>query len=238
MPKITLPTIESGYGSTEALNQAFADIAEAFDNTVSRDGSSPNQLTADLDLNGHTLLNTATSDDPASLVTLATMQDYVDSVASGVVLQKQEIQTSGSSQTVFTLTTMQYTPGAYNLAVYVNGTRKFSPADYTETSATVVTFTAGQSAGAKVQFVTNEFLGNITLPTHTHPWNQITNVPVYTTRWPDWTEVTGKPTTFAPSTHTHAAADIVSGRVADAQRGVWVQSSQPTANTVGELWFW
>lgn len=239
MPKITLPTIESGYASTEALNQAFSDIAEAFDNTLSRDGTSPNLMQADLDLNGFSIINTGTGGDDDSLITRGEMEEFVNAAAGGIVVQKQELQTSGSGQTVFTLTTFEYEPGANNLAVYVEGVRKFSPTHYTETSATTITFLAGQTLNDKVQFVSNEFLGNITLPTHTHPWSQITGAPVYTTRWPDWTEVTGKPSTFTPATHTHSTADITTGTgLADARRGVWVQSSQPTAGRVGEIWLW
>lgn len=239
MPKITLPTIESGYQSTEALNQAFADIATAIDNTVSRDGSSPNQMEADLDLNGFRIINTGVTEDDASLITRGEMEDYVDERADGLIVQRQESQTATASQTVFTLTTMSYQPGAYNLAVYVDGVRKFAPLDYSETSTTVVTFAVGIGAGAIVQFVANEFVGNITLPSHTHPWGQITGIPVYATRWPAWTEVTSKPSTFPPDAHTHSTADINSGTgLADARRGVWVQATQPVAGRVGELWFW
>jgi hypothetical protein len=39
---------------------------------------------------------------------------------------------------------------------------------------------------------------------HAHPWSDITSgIPDYATRWPTWTEVTDKPTTFTPSSHTH-----------------------------------
>lgn len=239
MPKITLPTIESGYLSTEALNQAFTDIAEAFDNTLSRDGAAPNQMQADIDLNGFRIINPGAGDGDAALVTRGEMEDFVNAAAGGIVVQKQELQTATASQTVFTLTTFAYEPGTNNLAVYVDGVRKFSPTDYTETSATTITFLAGQALNAKVQFVSNEFLGNISLPTHTHPWSQVTGAPVYTTRWPDWTEVTGKPDTFTPSMHTHSTADITTGTgLADARRGVWVQAAQPTAGRVGEIWLW
>jgi len=34
------------------------------------------------------------------------------------------------------------------------------------------------------------------------------NVPATATRWPSWSEVTGKPTTFSPSSHTHDVSDI------------------------------
>lgn len=42
-------------------------------------------------------------------------------------------------------------------------------------------------------------------------WDLVANKPETATRWPSWTEVTSKPTTFTPSAHTHSAADITSG---------------------------
>jgi len=57
MSKLTLNPIGSQYGSIDALNDNFAAIEAAFDNTVSRDGASPNHLLADLDVNGKSLLN-------------------------------------------------------------------------------------------------------------------------------------------------------------------------------------
>jgi microcystin-dependent protein len=40
------------------------------------------------------------------------------------------------------------------------------------------------------------------------PWSGVTGEPSYTTRWPTWSEVTGKPGTFTPSSHTHAWSDV------------------------------
>lgn len=238
MSKVTLPRFNSGFATNTKLNEAMALIETALDNTLSRDGTVPNQLTSDLDLNGQVLLNSGDSDDPNRVLSFTDMVDYVAGVAEGMVVQQQEIQTASASQTLFTLADVSYTPGANNLAVYVNGVRKFSPTDYTESSATEVTFLAGQTLGAQVQFVTNEFLGTITIQAHTHPWSQITNTPIYTTRWADWTEVTGKPVEFPPESHEHDAADITSGRLLDAQRGVWVQASQPSSPTLNDVWFW
>lgn len=238
MAKLTLQDVAAGFGSIDVLNANFSAIEAAFENTLSRDGSAPNQLGTDLDLNGHTIVNSGTSDSPSRVVSYQEMTSYVAGASAGIVVQSQEVQTSGASQTVFNLTSMEYVPGSHNLAVYVNGVRKFAPLDYAETDSDTITFTAGQTLGAKVQFVTNEFLGTVDLPTHTHPWSQVTNVPVYTTRWPDWTEVTGKPVTFTPSTHNQDASTITTGRLADARRGVYVQASQPSSPQVGDLWFW
>jgi hypothetical protein len=57
MAKITLSTIGSRYGSIDALNANFDAIEEAFQNTVSRDGTGPNFLTADLDANSSRIIN-------------------------------------------------------------------------------------------------------------------------------------------------------------------------------------
>lgn len=57
-PNVT--TIQSGYYSTGQLNNNFTNIANQFDNTLSLDGSTPNAMQADLDLNGNDLLNVNT----------------------------------------------------------------------------------------------------------------------------------------------------------------------------------
>jgi hypothetical protein len=53
----TITDISSGFTSSATLDGNFDNIAAQFDNTVSRDGSTPNQMEADLDLNSNDLLN-------------------------------------------------------------------------------------------------------------------------------------------------------------------------------------
>jgi len=55
--KPTITTISSGYASTTALNANFEALKEAFENTLSRDGSTPNSMNADLDMNSNDILN-------------------------------------------------------------------------------------------------------------------------------------------------------------------------------------
>ena len=63
-PDIT--TIASGYYSRQALNNNFENLQDGFDNTLSLDGSTPNAMGADLDLNANDLLNARTlnADEP------------------------------------------------------------------------------------------------------------------------------------------------------------------------------
>lgn len=53
----TIAVLTSSYLSQAPINSNFSAIAEAFDNTLSRDGSTPNQMQADIDLNNNDLLN-------------------------------------------------------------------------------------------------------------------------------------------------------------------------------------
>lgn len=57
MAKLTLTTISGGYASVSQLNNNFDLIETALENTLSRDGTTPNQMEADLDLNSNDILN-------------------------------------------------------------------------------------------------------------------------------------------------------------------------------------
>lgn len=58
--KPTVTTIAAGYYSRTALNTNFEALRDAFDNTISIDGSAPNAMAADLDLGSNDLLNVGT----------------------------------------------------------------------------------------------------------------------------------------------------------------------------------
>ena len=59
MSKVTLVNISNVGGNPAAaalaINENFARIAAAFENCLFLDGTGPNQMEADLDLNGNTL---------------------------------------------------------------------------------------------------------------------------------------------------------------------------------------
>jgi hypothetical protein len=57
MPKVTLQDITSGYNSTTKINANNDTIETAFDNTLSRDGSAPNAMQTNLDLNSNRVIN-------------------------------------------------------------------------------------------------------------------------------------------------------------------------------------
>lgn len=57
MAKITLNDISAGYGSTTVINANNAAIEAAMENTLSRDGTGPNTMLANLDMNSNRITN-------------------------------------------------------------------------------------------------------------------------------------------------------------------------------------
>lgn len=74
-------TLASGFRSSNKLNDNFDGIKEAFDNTISRDGSGPNEMLADFDLNGYRILNTPAPVDPTDVVRLQDIAEVSGDVA-------------------------------------------------------------------------------------------------------------------------------------------------------------
>src|SRR5688500_17573976 len=57
MSKLDLNDVTSGFASAAAVNANNAAIEVAFENTLSRDGTGPNHMNANLDMNGYNIIN-------------------------------------------------------------------------------------------------------------------------------------------------------------------------------------
>lgn len=55
--KATLVDISTGWADVSTINGNFTALNNALDNTLSLDGSTPNAMTADLDMNGQAINN-------------------------------------------------------------------------------------------------------------------------------------------------------------------------------------
>lgn len=79
MPKLVLDDIANLYGNTvaaeTAINANFAKIEAAVENTVSRNGSGPNNMSANLDMNSFRVTNLADGVNPSDAVTLRQLQN-------------------------------------------------------------------------------------------------------------------------------------------------------------------
>jgi len=78
--KLVLNTIGSRYGSIDALNANFEAIQDAFDNTLSRDGTTPNFLEAAFDVNSQRIINLRAPVDNTDAVS----KGYVDNITSTI----------------------------------------------------------------------------------------------------------------------------------------------------------
>lgn len=84
MAKITLNDVASTVASTSTattINNNWDAIATAIENTLSRDGTSPNTMSADLDMNENHILNHPEPTDETHLTT----KNYVDSLFEAIV---------------------------------------------------------------------------------------------------------------------------------------------------------
>lgn len=78
----TLIDITAGHGSNTQHNANNDAIETAFTNTLSRDGSAPNQMEADFDLNSNDLLNGGTLNADDIVIGGVSIQDLVDAAAA------------------------------------------------------------------------------------------------------------------------------------------------------------
>jgi len=67
---------------------------------------------------------------------------------------QEEVQTATAGQTVFNLSTINYTPNTNSLSVYIDGVNQYVGDSYLETDSNTVTFTSGLHVGAEVKFTT------------------------------------------------------------------------------------
>jgi hypothetical protein len=78
MAKLTLNDISNLYGNTTAaetaINTNSARIETALENTLSRDGTAPNQMNASLDMNSNRIINVAPGINPSDAVTVEQLQ--------------------------------------------------------------------------------------------------------------------------------------------------------------------
>lgn len=97
MAKLTLTNIANLQNESTAVTALASNNAAtiaAVENTVSRDGTTPNHMNADFDMNGNRIINlpdATTSQEPA---TFSQLQAYVDAVEGGAVIDAEYLTLS------------------------------------------------------------------------------------------------------------------------------------------------
>lgn len=82
--KPTVTTITSGFASVTTLNANYEALRDAFDNTISRDGSTPNTMTADFDMNSNDILNVKSITDATGSDIVAGAKANADAAAAAL----------------------------------------------------------------------------------------------------------------------------------------------------------
>jgi len=95
----TVSSITTGHASITALNANFTALKEGFDNTLSRDGSSPNTMSADLDLNGNDITNVATITNASGVDVVAAAAASATAAAASQTAAASSATAASSSQT-------------------------------------------------------------------------------------------------------------------------------------------
>lgn len=133
MAKLTLNTIGSRYGSIDALNDNFNAIETAIENTFSLDGTSPNALEADLDMNSNDILN-AGEVSTDTLRINGVLVEPTTGVNTGAIFQTYQY-TATAGQTIFSVAPA--IPQLASISVFVNGL-SLSPSELSVNSTNVV----------------------------------------------------------------------------------------------------
>lgn len=78
MAKLTLQNVSSGYNASTIINSNFDAIKTAIENTLSRDGTTPNEMDANLDMDSNEILNLGAPTSPNSAARLVDVTDALD----------------------------------------------------------------------------------------------------------------------------------------------------------------
>lgn len=143
--------------SIPALNAELEKISEAFDGTLSREGDVPNQMEADLDMNGNEILNVVTDpNNPDSLVSRKDvyLQSEVDTKDATVLSQAQEYADAAANGVATSV--VRYVQEDLPTPPILTGARWYKPSD----GITYVYYVDGDSS-QWVQETVNSFEGTL-----------------------------------------------------------------------------
>lgn len=100
MAKLTLSdlaNLSNNATATSTINANSALIETALENTLSRDGTSPNTMSADLDMNSNSIINLPDATTNQEPVTLSQMNDAISALDAGAVIDAAYVTTSNNS---------------------------------------------------------------------------------------------------------------------------------------------
>ena len=90
-PLATIGSLESATTAIEALNSNFSRITTAINKTLSRDGSTPNAVSAPLDMGSNRIINLAAPVDPNDAVRYSDLQTVTGALSPDMISQIQAV---------------------------------------------------------------------------------------------------------------------------------------------------
>lgn len=142
--KPTITTLTSGFNSTTTLNNNFTALRNAFDNTLSLDGSTPNAMNADLDMNSNDILNVGEIN--VQVLTIDGVAVYPGNAQLATTYATQSYTGNGST----TVYSMGFNPGVKaNVNAYIDGVHQNQ--DAFNISGTSLTFTAAPPLNSAIE---------------------------------------------------------------------------------------
>lgn len=123
MAKITLNDISSGYLSNSTYNANNTTLEAAIENTLSRDGTAPNQMGANLDMNSYRITNlpdAVANQDPVTLAQAGVIAGVDNPLTQETVGAALYPETAAETSAAVTIVNYYYAPG--NVLRYGNNT--------------------------------------------------------------------------------------------------------------------
>jgi len=139
--------VASGYYGRQALNDNFTSLRDAFDNTLSRDGSTPNAMGADFDMNGYRVLNAGQIDTDALYLNGVAVRSATDVEFQTTYLTAS--YTGNGSTTAYALTANPQSEG--NVSIYIDGV--YQNKDTFSLSGTTITFSEAPPLNSAIEIV-------------------------------------------------------------------------------------
>lgn len=146
-------SVGGGFTGTDNVQANFESLETLLEDALSRSGTTPNTMSADIDMNGNQLANlpNATSTGQAVSYQQWAALNNLDEFTGYSV----ETLTATAGQTTFTLTNA-YTLGINSMRVYINGVYQ-PPSAYSEDTTTQITFSEGLDVNDEVSVVVSAF---------------------------------------------------------------------------------
>lgn len=98
MSKLTVSNINSRYASVAALNNNFNAVVDAIENTLSRDGTSPNQMEANIDMNDNRIVNLPDPSTDGEPATKGWIEGLPDTAASSAAAAEASATAAAASE--------------------------------------------------------------------------------------------------------------------------------------------